>query len=326
MQFEHALEGVDLGPGVAHFRKANCDIETLGFDLFLGADGAFSRTQEFFCNQFRVERTREISDWKYIEFEIPAHDSAGHGLDPTCLHLWPRDDSLICAIPNNDGTFVANLIMRGELFAQLKGELRSRMFMGARFNDLLDLMGGRTPDFGSLKVSDIVTTAVAKWSFSGKAVLMGDACHAISPFLGQGMNAALEDAFLLVDCLRADGRSLSDSLKFFESSRKSDTDALARLSRLHLEDLRSNLGSPWKIAGARAELIMSRRFPRHIQPKYSLVAHSNLPYSVALRESGKNRRLAARITLACLQSCIFLSRSVAARPNRTDTNIKRGPV
>ena len=35
----------------------------------------------------------------------------------------------------------------------------------------------------------------------GKAVLLGDAAHALVPFYGQGMNASFEDCVVLDECL-----------------------------------------------------------------------------------------------------------------------------
>ncbi len=42
------------------------------------------------------------------------------------------------------------------------------------------------------------------WSEGGKAVLVGDAAHPMLPFLAQGANMALEDAWVLADCLDKD--------------------------------------------------------------------------------------------------------------------------
>ena len=47
-------------------------------------------------------------------------------------------------------------------------------------------------------------SATAPWvSKSGRAVLLGDAAHAMAPFLGQGANQAIQDGYCLASCLAA---------------------------------------------------------------------------------------------------------------------------
>lgn len=55
------------------------------------------------------------------------------------------------------------------------------------------------------------------WS-RGPITLLGDAAHAITPNLGQGACLAIEDAFVLAQCLR-DGKGVSDSFRRYERLR-----------------------------------------------------------------------------------------------------------
>ena len=51
--------------------------------------------------------------------------------------------------------------------------------------------------FVELAVNDRSAPLLGWASASGRVVLLGDACHAMAPFLGQGANQAIQDAFVL---------------------------------------------------------------------------------------------------------------------------------
>lgn len=42
------------------------------------------------------------------------------------------------------------------------------------------------------------TVRTTNWNTLGRVVLLGDACHAIVPFFGQGMNCGFEDVYEFV--------------------------------------------------------------------------------------------------------------------------------
>lgn len=305
VQFEHTLEEVSLHKNVAHFARADGSNEHLKFDLFLGADGAFSRAQELLVAQEPALQTKEISDWRYVEFEIPAGQGGTYELNSRYLHLWPRKDSLVCAIPNTDGSFIGNLIMPTAAFNELTTTERSLAFMSERFGDLMPLIRGGAKALQFLKISDILTTSISRWHFGGKALLLGDACHAISPFLGQGMNAALEDASILAEYLKNPHQPLCHALQAFQENRKPNTDALGELSRQHLGQLSTHLGSHWKIAGHLAELRLSHWLPSRIRPIYSIVAHSTAGYSEAIKVQNHRPPSSTQMILLGLQSFYF---------------------
>lgn len=72
--------------------------------------------------------------------------------------------------------------------------------------------------------------AIAKRWFNGRALLLGDAAHAMSPQLGQGVNMALLDAVALARHLR-NARPLSASLAAFADERRRHLAAYHRWSR-----------------------------------------------------------------------------------------------
>lgn len=56
----------------------------------------------------------------------------------------------------------------------------------------------------------------SKENKNGRVVLLGDACHAMSPFKGQGCNQALSDGPLLASKLKNTPRNVPSALLAFE--------------------------------------------------------------------------------------------------------------
>jgi salicylate hydroxylase len=62
---------------------------------------------------------------------------------------------------------------------------------------------------------------IERWT-QGRVSLLGDACHAMVPYLGQGANMAIEDACVLARCL-ADDADAARALRRYESARRGRT-------------------------------------------------------------------------------------------------------
>jgi 2-polyprenyl-6-methoxyphenol hydroxylase-like FAD-dependent oxidoreductase len=73
--------------------------------------------------------------------------------------------------------------------------------------------------------------AVPRRWWRGRAVVVGDAAHAMSPHLGQGANLAFLDAAALGDAL-ASGRKIPEALSFYQSRRERHVRTYHGFSRL----------------------------------------------------------------------------------------------
>ena len=72
-----------------------------------------------------------------------------------------------------------------------------------------------------------------RWSF-GRVTLLGDACHPMLPFLGQGAAQAIEDGATLTACLRKHGDDVVAALKLYEDLRLPRTSRVQQISRDNL--------------------------------------------------------------------------------------------
>ncbi|EWC53536.1 oxidoreductase [Xanthomonas citri pv. glycines str. 8ra] len=82
---------------------------------------------------------------------------------------------------------------------------------------------------GALARASYRDAVVSRWH-RGRFVLAGDAAHAMSPQLGQGVNMALLDALAMRDALRA-GADLDDALQRYQRERQAHVAIYHRWSR-----------------------------------------------------------------------------------------------
>ncbi len=112
-------------------------------------------------------------------------------------------------------------------------------------------------------------------------VLLGDAIHCFPPDLGQGVNSALEDVYVLNEALSKTNDDLEQALPLYESLRLSDTKALVRLVQIgypwqyNQAPLRSKL---WNI-NFFLRLLLSRVLPFIFSPPaFFLIQNNRLSY------------------------------------------------
>jgi len=69
-----------------------------------------------------------------------------------------------------------------------------------------------------------------RWS-AGRVVLLGDACHPMTPYMAQGAATAMEDAAVLARCLEEDdGQDIEGAFARYEAHRKPRTSRIQRIS------------------------------------------------------------------------------------------------
>ena len=136
----------------------------------------------------------------YKELSILPDDSGDYRLEPHALHIWPREDYMLIALPNQDRSFTCTLFfpMKGDVsFDSLKTRSQIKSFFEQQFPDVIGLMPDVVDQYSSYPTSNLGTVRSAPWNVDDIALIIGDAAHAIVPFFGQGMNAAFEDCTIL---------------------------------------------------------------------------------------------------------------------------------
>lgn len=298
-QFDTRLSQLDRETGAATFVDERTGAaRTVSANLVIGADGAFSSVREALVRGARVDANQTYLDWGYKELTIPAGADGKPRTELEALHVWPGERGLMVAHPNLDNSLTCTLFLPFEgrdSFASLNSPAAVRRFFDGHFPDAQRLMPDLLEEFAANPVGSMVTIQTSAWCHGDRIALIGDACHAVYPFYGQGMNAAFEDCSVLDACLRTHPGDRVAALADYQRRRKPHTDVLARLAEQNFVELRDRLRSPWFVARKQADLVLNRLFPRTWLPLYTMVSHTTMPYADALARARKQDRLAAVI-------------------------------
>jgi kynurenine 3-monooxygenase len=216
-----------------------------------------------------------------------------HQIETNALHIWPRGNLMLIALPNIDGTFGCILFLPFEgpdSFEVLKDEASVLNFFQTRFPDAVSLMPHLLENYFGNPTGSMVTIKCSPWHVNGKALLLGDSAHAIVPFFGQGLNCAFEDCTILLGLLdqHADWATVFEK---FDSVRKNDTDAIADLAVENFVEMRDRVADPRFLFRKKIELALEAKYPGIFVPKYAMVTFHRVPYSVAAQRGSVQDRM-----------------------------------
>jgi kynurenine 3-monooxygenase len=285
IHFSHQLVDVDLNTATAGFMHGE-EIKTVESDFLVGADGAFSEARNELIKKPWSNYSQYYIDYAYKEFSIPANEDGSHQIEKNALHIWPRKDFMLIALPNPDGSFTLTLFFSksGELsFDSLDTIEKAEEFFSTYFADALALMPHFREEYTTNPAAAMVIVKCFPWTFQDKVMLIGDAAHAIVPFYGQGMNCCFEDCFVFDELLQSHDGNWSELMRKYENSRKPNADAIAELALRNFIEMRDKVSDPTFLIQKKIEARFTELHPGKWMPLYSMVTFSHTPYSEALK-------------------------------------------
>jgi len=304
LAFDERCTSVDFAKGeVAFVNDATGASRTATADLVVGADGAYSAIRGALQKTERFDYSQEFLGHGYKELHIPPVASGPHApfaMEPNALHIWPRGESMMIALPNPDGSFTCTLFWRhdggGSSFAAVRTGADALAHFRSVYPDAVPLMPTLAEDFERNPVGVMVTVRCSPWT-RGRVTIIGDAAHAIVPFYGQGANASFEDCEALVDAL-AGAASVEEALRAYETARIANANAIADMALrnfIEMRDLTGRASFKWK---KKIEHALNRVMPATFVPLYDLVSFSTVPYSEAKARGAANDRAIRRLVAA----------------------------
>ena len=291
IHFNKKCENIDIENNIANFEdyktKQNFSIKA---DVIFGGDGAGSSLRKSYLSErkFLFSYSQDYLNHGYKELEIPADKSGNHQISKGHLHIWPRGDFMLIALPNLDGSFTVTLFLsydEGEFnFENLTSEKKITEFFEKEFPDALALIPNIKDEFINNPTGPLGTIKCSPWSYENKTLLIGDSSHAIVPFYGQGMNASFEDVYVLDEILNKDLGDWKSVFNEYQTKRKKDTDAIADLAIDNFHEMKKHVSNPLFKEKRVIEMDLEKTFPTEYSSKYSLVTfNENIGYNEAMK-------------------------------------------
>jgi kynurenine 3-monooxygenase len=297
MHFDSPCLDVYLDAPAAVFASQSGHTVRVEADLIVGTDGAFSAVRNRLMKTDRFDYSQTYLEHGYKELMIPSAKTlgmdeqrfGGFAIDPAALHIWPRGSAMMIALPNRDHTFTCTLFWPFESAGGTVGlhALRSaddiRGHFEKHYNDAAKIMPTLVEDYQRNPSSSLVTVRCYPWQHGGKVALLGDACHAVVPFYGQGMNCAFEDCVCLDRCLREHPSDQMAALDAYQRERKPNADAIAQMALDNFIEMRDKVGRAEFLYKKKVEQTLHAALPERVHPQYNLVSFSTVPYAQALK-------------------------------------------
>ena len=225
--------------------------ERLRGDVLIGADGVHSRTREALFAA-RATFTGFIA-WRGV---VPMERLAPR-LRQENFTGWMGPTGLVVTYPMRGGellNFVAD-IERSDWVSESWMEAGTieecRTDFAVWHEDVQEIIGAIHIPY---KWALLAREPLQHWSI-GRVSLLGDACHPLLPFLGQGANMAIEDGMVLARCL-SEYSDVLEARRRYEDAR---LDRTSRMAQASLENV-SHMHNPQLAYPDQAKAFMDRAF------------------------------------------------------------------
>jgi len=287
ISFQRRCTGMNFKSGSLAVRDEQSGVvRTLEADIVIGCDGSASAIRDQMLQLSRFNFSQEYLDYGYKELTIRAGPDGKHLLETNALHIWPRGNYMLIGLPNVDGSFACILFLPFEgadSFERLSTPSEVEQFFQSRFPDVVPLLPNLSENFFANPTGAMVTIKCSPWHVHDRALLLGDAAHAIVPFFGQGINCGFEDCTVLLDLLDRCDADWKRVFREFEKSRKANTDAIADLAVENFVEMRDRVADPRFLFRKKVELALEAKYPQLFVPKYAMVTFHRIPYATALK-------------------------------------------
>ena len=295
IRFNHQLLSADLEQNKLLFQLSNSleEIE-LPFNRVIGCDGSASILRKSIVEKADIQYVKKPLGHGYKELTIPPLKSGKFRIEPNALHIWPRGNHMLIALPNNDCSFTCTLFfpMTGtKSFETVKTKKDILDLFQSQFHDAIKLIPNLVEDFQKNSTGDLASVYCKPWHLGDKALLIGDAAHAVVPFFGQGMNASFQDCSTLAKLMGQNKNNWKTIFNTFSSVQVENGHAIADMAIENYLEMRDHVNDTEYKKRRNVELKLERMFPGQFIPRYSMVSFHQIPYAEVYQRGGKQFKI-----------------------------------
>lgn len=312
IKFNHKLVDMNAEQGELVFRIINNqdndnhnELKFYKFDLILGCDGARSSVRSLLSRQSQLEISQSFIEHGYLELRIDPSENGSFKMEPNYLHIWPRGQYMMIALPNKDSSFTCTLFMPYEILKKIQNPEEALSFFELQFPDSIQVIGSERIEktLSTTRPSSLISIKCKPYYFTDKVALMGDAAHAMVPFYGQGMNCGFEDCLVLDELLDEHISSAADVnresigrvLEEYSRRRCPNGHSMCDLAMYNYVEMRDLVNSWSFIIRKHLDNVLYRLFPSKWIPLYTMVTFTRISIDECVRRRASQDMLLNRI-------------------------------
>jgi len=303
LHFDLGLRSVDFESRTARFGNRAGEVLDIPFRTLVGADGAGSQLRQAMAAAADLGERTDFLDHSYKELEIPPAADGGFLIEPNALHIWPRGRYMCIALPNDEQTFTVTLFLPNRAdpeagvpgFDTVRTGADARALFDREFGDASALIPRLEQDFEQNPTGVLGTLYLDRWHLDERAVLLGDAAHAMVPFHGQGMNCAFEDCVALARHLDRNS-DRAQAFAAYQAERLPNARAIQHMALENYLEMRDRVDDDDYLLQRALEQRLADRHPERFVPRYAMVTFRHLPYAIALVRGNMQRELLVELT------------------------------
>ena len=287
--FNHDLVSADLRNNFLLFNNK----KKISFNSVIGCDGSSSILRDEIIKESNAKFVKKPLGHAYKELTIPPKSNQ-FAIESDVLHIWPRGNFMLIALPNMDKSFTCTLFMPSKgatSFETIKTSKEVNDLFKTYFPDILDLIPTLHDDYIKNPTGNLATIYLDPWHFDNRALLIGDAAHAIVPFFGQGMNASFQDCTTLNKLIKKEKNDWGSIFSTFSKQHVVNGHAIADMAIENYEEMRDSVNKTSFQAQRKLEFSLEKQFPNKFIPRYSMVSFSERPYSEVYNKGEKQYKL-----------------------------------